>query len=138
MGKIGKIIYYAAIVVLVLVFFVMILSGKNYEGAEMGLYIALGLGLLGLIAALVSSAIYLINNPKNAIKMLVSVGIIVLVSVICYAVAPGTLLNSYEEYGVNTVEVSKRIDMGLYLSAFLTITAVGSIIVSEGIGLFRN
>jgi len=28
--------------------------------------------------------------------------------------------------------------MGLYLSAFLTFAAVGSIIVSEGIGLFRD
>lgn len=138
MGKYGKIIYYAAVVVLVLTFFVMILSGKDYEGAEMGLYIALGLGGIGLIAIIFSTGKFLIENPSNAKKMLITIGSVALVCVICYVVAPGNLSPSYEEYGVTSKVVSKRIDMGLYLSAFLTFAAVGSILISEGISLFRD
>ena len=138
MDKYGKIIYYASVVLLVLIFFVMILSGKDYEGAEMGLYIALGLGVIGLVAIIFSSGKFPAKNPASAKKMLITIGSIALVCVICYVVAPGNLSPSYEEYGVTTKVVSKRIDMGLYLSAFLTFAAVGSIIVSEGIGLFRD
>jgi len=138
MGKYGKIIYYAAVVVLVLTFFGMILSGKDYEGAEMGLYVALGLGGIGLIAIIFSTGKFLIENPSNAKKMLITIGSVALVCVICYVVAPGNLSPSYEEYGVTSKVVSKRIDMGLYLSAFLTFAAVGSILISEGISLFRD
>jgi hypothetical protein len=138
MGKYGKIIYYAAVVILVLIFFVMILSGKEYEGAEMGLYIVLGLGFIGLIAIIFSTGKFLIENPSNAKKMLITIGSVALVCVICYVVAPGNLSPGYEEYGVTSKVVSKRIDMGLYLSAFLTFAAIGSIIVSEGISLFRD
>jgi hypothetical protein len=138
MGKYGKIIYYAIVVVLVLIFFGMILSGKDYEGAEMGLYIVLALGVIGLIAIIFSTGKFLIENPSNAKKMLITIGSVALACVICYVVAPGNLSPGYEEYGVTTKVVSKRIDMGLYLSAFLTFAAVGSIIVSEGISLFRD
>ncbi len=138
MGKYGKIIYYAAVVILVLIFFVMILSGKEYEGAEMGLYVVLGLGVIGLIAIIFSTGKFLIENPSNAKKMLITIGSVALVCVICYVVAPGNLSPFYEEYGVTSKVVSKRIDMGLYLSAFLTFAAVGTIIVSEVISLFRD
>ena len=138
MGKYGKLIYYAAVVILVLIFFVMILSGKEYEGAEMGLYVVLGLGVLGLIAIIFSTGKFLIENPSNAKKMLITIGSVALVCVICYVVAPGNLSPFYEEYGVTSKVVSKRIDMGLYLSAFLTFAAVGTIIVSEVISLFRD
>lgn len=138
MGKYGKLIYYAAVVILVLIFFVMILSGKEYEGAEMGLYVVLGLGVIGLIAIIFSTGKFLIENPSNAKKMLITIGSVALVCVICYVVAPGNLSPFYEEYGVTSKVVSKRIDMGLYLSAFLTFAAVGTIIVSEVISLFRD
>ncbi len=138
MGKYGKIIYYAIVVVLVLIFFGMILSGKDYEGAEMGLYIVLGLGVIGLIAIIFSTGKFLIENPSNAKKMLITIGSVALACLICYVVAPGNLSPSYEEYGVTSKVVSKRIDMGLYLSAFLTFAAVGSILISEGISLFRD
>ena len=138
MGKYGKLIYYAAVVILVLIFFVMILSGKEYEGAEMGLYVVLGLGVIGLIAIIFSTGKFLIENPSNAKNMLITIGSVALVCVICYVVAPGNLSPFYEEYGVTSKVVSKRIDMGLYLSAFLTFAAVGTIIVSEVISLFRD
>ena len=74
MDKYGKIIYYASVVLLVLIFFVMILSGKDYEGAEMGLYIALGLGVIGLVAIIFSSGKFLAENPASAKKMLITIG----------------------------------------------------------------
>jgi hypothetical protein len=138
MGKIGKIIYYAIVILLVLGFFGTVLSGSGPKGAEFGLTIGMWLTIICLIAAIVSSVIFLINNTSRAKNMLIGGGVLVLVSVICYVVSPGTLEMGYAKYGVETVALSKRIDMGLYLSAFLTLVAVGAIIVSEGVALFKN
>ena len=137
MGKTGKIIYYAVIILLVLIF-VGVLVGDSFAGSEMGLYLTIALAIIAVIGTVVSSAIHLINNPKSAKSLLIGVGVLVLVCIIGYAVSGGEITEHSLEYGVKSVQQSKLIDMGIYLTAFLSVVSVVSILVSEGISLFKN
>lgn len=137
MGKTGKIIYYAVIVLLVLIF-VGILVGDSYAGSEMGLYITIALAVIAIGGTLISSVIHLVNNPKSAKSLLIGVGVLVVVCIVGYSISGGEITDHSLEYGVNTVKQSKLIDMGIYLTAFLSVVSVVSILISEGISLFKN
>ena len=137
MGKTGKIIYYAVIILLVLIF-VGVLVGDSFAGSEMGLYLTIALAIIAVIGTVVSSAIHLVNNPKSAKSLLIGVGVLVLVCIIGYTVSGGEITDHSLEYGVKSVQQSKLIDMGIYLTAFLSVVSVVSILVSEGISLFKN
>lgn len=137
MGKTGKIIYYAVIILLVLIF-VGVLVGDSFAGSEMGLYLTIALAIIAVIGTVVSSAIHLVNNPKSAKSLLIGVGVLVLVCIIGYTVSGGEITDHSLKYGVDSVQQSKLIDMGIYLTAFLSVVSVVSILVSEGISLFKN
>ncbi len=137
MGKTGKIIYYAVVILLVLIF-VGVLVGDSYAGSEMGLYLTIALAIVAVIGTLVSSAIHLVNNPKSAKSLLIGVGVLIFVCILGYAVSGGEITDHSLEYGVDSVQQSKLIDMGIYLTAFLSVVSVVSILVSEGISLFKN
>ncbi len=137
MGKVGKIIYYAVIVLLVLIF-VGILVGDSYAGSEMGLYFTIALAAIAVIGTVVSSVIHLINNPKSAKSLLIGVGVLAVVCIIGYSLSSGEITDHSIKYGVESVKQSKMIDMGIYLTAFLSVVSVVSILISEGISLFKN
>ena len=137
MGRTGKIIYYAVIILLVLIF-VGVLVGDSFAGSEMGLYLTIALAIIAVIGTVVSSAIHLVNNPKSAKSLLIGVGVLVLVCIIGYTVSGGEITDHSLKYGVDSVQQSKLIDMGIYLTAFLSVVSVVSILVSEGISLFKN
>ncbi|MFB1003237.1 MAG: hypothetical protein QMC70_03755, partial [Bacteroidia bacterium] len=107
-------------------------------GSEMGLFLTIALAIIAVIGTVVSSAIHLVNNPKSAKSLLIGVGVLVLVCIIGYTVSGGEITEHSLEYGVNSVQQSKLIDMGIYLTAFLSVVSVVSILVSEGISLFKN
>jgi hypothetical protein len=90
MGKTGKIIYYAVVILLVLIF-VGVLVGDSYAGSEMGLYLTIALAIVAVIGTLVSSAIHLVNNPKSAKSLLIGVGVLIFVCILGYAVSGGEL-----------------------------------------------
>ncbi|MDB4161012.1 hypothetical protein N9772_01425 [Bacteroidia bacterium] len=137
MGKTGKIIYYAVIILLVLIF-VGVLVGDSFAGSEMGLYLTIALAIIAVIGTVVSSSIHLVNNPKSAKSLLIGVGVLVLVCIIGYTASGGEITDHSLKYGVDSVQQSKLIDMGIYLTAFLSVVSVVSILVSEGISLFKN
>ncbi|PCJ66938.1 MAG: hypothetical protein COA58_05660 [Bacteroidetes bacterium] len=137
MGRIGKTIYYSVVVLLVLVFLI-VLFNNSFVGSGFGIGIGLFLAVTAIIATLVSSVMYIIDNPKSAINMLVGLGIILVVALISYLIAPGALNQHHIDYGVDTVGQSKMVDMGIYITIFLGVAAVASILVSESVALFKN
>ena len=90
--------------------------------------------LLGLGALLaVFFAIYqLFTSPKQAVKTLIGlVGVIILV-LIAYSLSDGTIMNIPGYTGTeNTPEMLKFTDTILFIMYITSITAVGSIIVTE-------
>lgn len=137
MGKLGKIIYYAVVVLLVLIF-VVVLIGDSFAGSGFGLYLTIALGAIAVLGTLVSSVIHLVNNPKGAKSLIIGAGVLIAVCAIGYAVSPGEMGLDYEKYGVANAHQSKLVDMGIYLTGFLSIVSIVAILVSEGIGLFKN
>jgi 4-amino-4-deoxy-L-arabinose transferase-like glycosyltransferase len=137
MGKLGKIIYYSVIVLLVLIF-VIVLINDSFAGSGFGLYITIALGGIAVLGTLVSSVIHLVNNPKGAKSLIIGAAVLLIVCVIGYAASSGEITNHFLKYGVSTSNESKMIDMGIYLTGFLSIVSVVAILVSEGIGLFKN
>jgi len=96
--------------------------------------------LLGLGALLaVFFAIYqLFTSPKQAVKTLIGlVGVIILV-LIAYSLSDGTIMNIPGYTGTeNTPEMLKFTDTILFIMYITSITAVGSIIVTEVIRKVR-
>jgi len=80
----------------------------------------------------------MVNSPKNAVKPLIGFGLILLVGVISFFVSPGEVLDEYIEFGIETVNQSKIVDVGIYLTLVLSAAAVVITLVSEGISLFKN
>lgn len=137
MNKIGKIIYYAVIVVAVLVY-VIVLVGDDMAGSSIGITIGLILSAAAVLGTVLSSVMYLINNPKSAKSLLVAAGVLILVCVLGYTMSPGELGLDYDKYEITTSHQSKMVDMGIYLTLFLGVVSVVSILVSETIALFKN
>lgn len=137
MGKIGRIIYYS-IVVLLIIIFMVVLVGDKYAGSGMGLGISIVLSIVAVLAILVSTVMYLVDNPKSAISILIGIGVFLVVGVLSYVLAPGTITDHHIEYGVESVGKSKLVDTGIYVTIFLSIVAVVSILVSETIALIKN
>jgi multisubunit Na+/H+ antiporter MnhB subunit len=79
-----------------------------------------------------------VNNPKGAKSLIIGAAVLLVVCVIGYAASSGEITNHFLKYGVSTSNESKMIDMGIYLTGFLSIVSVVAILVSEGIGLFKN
>ncbi len=77
MGKLGKIIYYAVIVLLVLIF-VIVLINDSFAGSGFGLYITIALGVLAVLGTLVSSVIHLVNNPKGAKSLIIGAAVLLI------------------------------------------------------------
>ena len=86
------------------------------------------LSILGLLLALVFSAIKLFNDKKNAKKTLTMIGGLVVVCIIAYMLAS-------EKTTVTSVEVSdsavKQVGMGLITFYILIASAIGAIVYSE-------
>ena len=137
MFKSSRIIFYAAVVVLVFIFMI-VLSNDDYAGSEMGIWLAILLAFGAMLSIVASSVIHLKNNPKSSKSLFIGVGVIVLVCLISYFISSGTLGENYEKYNITTESQSRFIDMGIYLTLFLGFSAVVSIIVSEAVALFKN
>ena len=86
------------------------------------------LSIVGLLLALVFSAIKLFNDKKNAKKTLAMIGGLVVVCIIAYMLAS-------DKTTVTSVEVSdsavKQVGMGLITFYILIASAIGAIVYSE-------
>lgn len=133
MERIVKIVFYAA-VVLAIAYGVMYLiwGDKDAEaGANLGLnvsYILMGIGAAGI---LVASAFNLIHHPKSGIRVLIGLAVFGIIVFMGYSMSSGEVLESYYNYGVDTVKQSKFIDAELFLMYGLGVLAILAIVASE-------
>ena len=81
--------------------------------------------------------IFMIQNPKNAVKLLVVLGGLVVIGFICYSLASNSFNIVQLEELKSTAEVSKAVGAALYFTYIVGGLAVVSIIFSGIAGLFK-
>ena len=137
MGKTGKMVYYGIIIVLVIAYVVWLASDSR-AASGFGLNLTYVLGVLAVLGTLVSSVLYIANNPKNAKKLIIGVCVLAVICGVSYIASSGEVLDSYAKYDVTTVAKSKLIDMGMYLTSVLGVGSVVLAVVTEAVSLFKN
>lgn len=140
MGKIGKIIYYSIVVVLVIVFLAWLFGfdEDEFSGSGFGLLLGAIFAIIALLGVIVSSVLYIKDNPKSAINMLVGAGVILVLGLVTYLIAPGLITDHHIKYEMESVTKSKLVDMGLYVTITLSVVAVISILASEAVSLIKH
>jgi hypothetical protein len=89
------------------------------------------------LLALVGPVISMISNPKNAIKMLIVIGGLVIIGFVCYALAKNTFDIVQLESLETTAEVSRSVGAALFFTYIVGGLAVVSILFSGIAGLFK-
>lgn len=81
--------------------------------------------------------IFIIQNPKNALKLLMVLGGVVVIGFICFSLASNTFNIVQLESLDTTAETSKAVGAALYFTYIIGGLAVASIIFSGIAGLFK-
>ncbi|MCD4683157.1 MAG: hypothetical protein K8R86_07735 [Bacteroidales bacterium] len=102
-------------------------------------YIRLGYAAIFLTAffAVLFPVIFMIQNPKNALKILGAIVVLVIIGFICYSVAKNTLGIEQLEQLKTTAEISKMVGASLYFTYVVGSLAVLSIIFSSVSSFFK-
>jgi hypothetical protein len=154
MGKTEKLIYNITKVLYILfglsgVFFIVwiwILGDKALEedpslaGSVMNPWISITIGglIFTSLLALVGPVINMVSNPKNAVKMLIALGGLVIIGFICYSFATNNFDIVELETLETTAEVSRSVGAALIFTYIVGGLAVISIIFSGIAGLFKS
>ena len=154
MGKTEKLIYNITKVLYILfglsgVFFIVwiwILGDKALEedpslaASVMNPWISITIGglIFTSLLALVGPVINMVSNPKNAIKMLIALGGLVIIGFVCYSFATNTFDIVELETLETTAEVSRSVGAALIFTYIVGGLAVISIIFSGIAGLFKS
>ena len=137
MGKSIKVVYYAIIIALVIAYIFWITRNPS-AASGFGLNISYILAAIAVVGTLISSVLFIVNNPKNAKKLIIGIVGMLVICGIAYAMSDGALGPDYEKYDVTTASKSKLIDMGMYLTVFLGVGAFVLAVVTESISLIKN
>lgn len=97
-------------------------------------YVAL---IITVVLAILFPLIFIVQNPKNALKILGSLVVLVVLGFICYSVATNTFNIVQLENLETTAETSKMVGGALYFTYIVGGLAVVSIIFSGISGLFK-
>ena len=89
------------------------------------------------LLALVGPVINMVSNPKNAIKMLIAIGGLVIIGFVCYSFATNTFNIVELETLETTAEVSRSVGAALIFTYIIGGLAVISIVFSGVAGLFK-
>ena len=87
--------------------------------------------------AILFPILFMVQNPKNAIKMLIGLAGFVVIGFICYALASNSFNIVQLETLKTTEETSKIVGAGLYFTYAIGGIAVITIIYSSFSGLFK-
>jgi hypothetical protein len=98
-------------------------------------YVSLG---IAAILAVMFPIIFMIQNPKNLIKLLIGIGGFVIIGFICYSVADNTFNIVQLEELKTTADISRWVGAGLYFTYIVGGLAVISILYSGISGLFKQ
>ncbi|MBU0488003.1 MAG: hypothetical protein KKA07_06015 [Bacteroidetes bacterium] len=90
-----------------------------------------------LAAALIFPVIFMVSNPKNAIRALVGIGLLLIVAGISYGIADSSNTGEiFEKYQITTAQ-SKNVGTGLYLTYILGFLTVATLVYFEVVKLFK-
>lgn len=89
------------------------------------------------LLALVGPIISMVQNPKNAIKMLIAIGGLVVIGIVCYSFASNSFNVVELETLETTAEVSRSVGAALIFTYIVGGLAVVSILFSGIAGLFK-
>lgn len=134
--KIISIIFIALAIILQIV--VLVKGEEGLVGSNvLNNYMLLGYLAIGLTAffAILFPIIFMIQNPKNILKLLGAIVVVVIIGFICYSVARNTLNIEQLETLKTTAATSKWVGASLYFTYIIGGLAVISIIFS-GISSF--
>ena len=133
MNKQFRTIYYVVIGVLTLIVLAIIFGvedikkievNKTSLGVNLGLvlmYIMIIIAFVGVIAIAVKG---LINNPKNAKKSFIGLGVILLLFIIGYVLDGGGTKPGWEQFGVASNGTSKAVGGSLIMMYLMLIISV--------------
>jgi hypothetical protein len=118
-----------ALIVVSVVLAAIFYFGNVEENTLVSLMMRWAYILLGATAviAIISPIFGFIQQPKNAIKLLISLGIVALIAIISYSIAGNTFSESHLLDLNATAETSKLVGMGLlftYITASIAILAI--------------
>lgn len=92
---------------------------------------------LGVIVAFISPVYGFIMNPGNVVKLLVSLGLVVVIGVISYSLAG----NTFSELRLETLKISEQtskwVGMGLLFTYITSVLAIISILFSTVYRIFK-
>ena len=136
--KIISLIFIALAVILQIV---VLVKGEDglVESSVLDNYIRLGYAAIILTAffAVLFPVIFMIQNPKNSLKILGVLVVLVIIGFICYAVAENTLGVEQLEQLKTTAEISKTVGALLYFTYIVGGLAVLSVIFSSVSSFFK-
>ncbi len=129
MSRIGRIIFYGVVALILLATFVIIFgvegtkqiqTQKDSNGVNIGMtlmYILLGMGVLGMLAIAVKG---MIDKPKSAIRTALGLGVMLLMFLIGYLIDGGTTPDKWREFGIESSGTSKAVG-GALIMMYLTL-----------------
>ena len=136
-----KIISFIFIALAVIFQIVVLIKGEDglVGTSTLDNYIILAYVAVGLTAffAFLFPIILLIQNPKNALKLLGVLVVLVIIGFICYSVAKNTLGLEQLERLKTTAEISKMVGASLYFTYIVGSLTVLSVIFSSISSYFK-
>jgi len=120
--------------------FVTLLGVLFYAGVmSVGSYISWSIILLilGIFIMIVSPIYGFISHPKNALKLLASLVLLVIILIISYSIAGNQFSDLRLEELKTTAQISKLVGMGLYVTYSLFGITVLAVIFSAVIKPFK-
>ncbi len=104
---------------------------------DISLYAAYILVIVGALAALLLPIISSFSDPKQLVKGLMGIGILLVTFFVGYLLSGDEITATYIRNGIDAANASKMIGGSLIAMYMFFVVAFGSIIVTEVIKLFK-
>jgi len=150
--KRGEMLAFGLGIILVLIFLFTAIPGLDSFNAlpedqqnqsdifNVGLYLAMILGVITALTAIVFGLLQLVTNPKGSIKILVGLAVLAVVFGIFYATAEvettGSIVKAAADFDVND-NTSKLITAGIMTAISLSVVSVVAFIGAELYNAFK-
>lgn len=97
-------------------------------------YVALGLTAL---LAIIFPVIFVVQNPRNALKIIISLAVLALIGFVCYSIATSTFSLERLEQLKTTAEIEKMVGASLFFTYIVGGLAILSVMYSGISSLFK-
>jgi uncharacterized membrane protein len=104
---------------------------------DLMLYWGYFLAILSIIIVLGISLMQILKNPKGSLKTLITVGVIVFLALISYAMSKNTLTPDQLERAKITANGVKMVSAGLIMTYLIMVIAIGVFIYTSLYKLFK-